>query len=185
LKPTFCTNIISVSCSYAAKAGIGHRRPREQLDREGLTVPGREGGIRPHPCINIEHNARLAVARLIRELDLDVGPPVAEVLELFRELEKLKPSKRFADKRSQRLGELLGLGDEYWTVNHVNDISPRPTYSPYQAQNWDTCREMRVQLLKATGLTKKNPAGKARLKADEDAQPSHKVASNVSTSRTN
>jgi P27 family predicted phage terminase small subunit len=51
---------------------------REQLDREGLTVPGREGGIRPHPCIAIERDARLAVARLLRELDLDTEPPVPE-----------------------------------------------------------------------------------------------------------
>ena len=51
---------------------------RAQLDEEGLTVSGREGGIRPHPCIGIERDARLAVARLIRELDLDVEPPVSE-----------------------------------------------------------------------------------------------------------
>jgi P27 family predicted phage terminase small subunit len=49
---------------------------REQLDRDGLTVAGREGGIRPHPCIAIERDARLAVARLVRELDLDTEPPV-------------------------------------------------------------------------------------------------------------
>ena len=48
---------------------------RELLDREGLTVPGREGGTRPHPAVAIERDARLAVARLVRELDLDVGPP--------------------------------------------------------------------------------------------------------------
>jgi P27 family predicted phage terminase small subunit len=51
---------------------------REQLGREGLTVRGREGGIRPHPCIAIERDARLAVARLVRELDLDVEPPASE-----------------------------------------------------------------------------------------------------------
>jgi phage terminase small subunit len=50
---------------------------REQLEIEGLTVPGREGGIRPHPCIGIERDARLAVARLVRELDLDTEPPVS------------------------------------------------------------------------------------------------------------
>jgi P27 family predicted phage terminase small subunit len=44
---------------------------RERVDREGLTVPGREGGLRPHPCIAIERDARLAVARLVRELDLE------------------------------------------------------------------------------------------------------------------
>jgi P27 family predicted phage terminase small subunit len=51
---------------------------RAQLDEEGLTVSGREGGVRPHPCIGIERDSRLAVARLIRELDLDTEPPVSE-----------------------------------------------------------------------------------------------------------
>jgi len=49
-----------------------------RLDQEGLTVEGREGGMRPHPCVAIERDARLAVARLLRELDLDVEPPVSE-----------------------------------------------------------------------------------------------------------
>ena len=51
---------------------------RARLADEGLTVEGREGGIRPHPCVAIEHNARLTCARLVRELDLDTGPPVSE-----------------------------------------------------------------------------------------------------------
>jgi P27 family predicted phage terminase small subunit len=51
---------------------------RDLIDREGLTVPGREGGVRPHPAIAIERDARLAVARLVRELDLDTEPPVSE-----------------------------------------------------------------------------------------------------------
>jgi P27 family predicted phage terminase small subunit len=58
---------------------------REQLQREGLTIPGREGGVRPHPAVAVERDSRLAFARLLRELDLDrdddgprsqrVGPP--------------------------------------------------------------------------------------------------------------
>ena len=51
---------------------------RAQLDAEGLTVPGREGGLRAHPCIAIERDSRLAVARLLRELDLDTEPPVGD-----------------------------------------------------------------------------------------------------------
>jgi P27 family predicted phage terminase small subunit len=51
---------------------------RQQLEKEGLTVPGREGGVRPHPCVAIERDARLAVARLVRELDLDTEPPISE-----------------------------------------------------------------------------------------------------------
>ena len=50
---------------------------REQLAKEGLTVSGAQG-VRAHPCISIERDARLAVARLVRELDLDVTPPVPE-----------------------------------------------------------------------------------------------------------
>jgi phage terminase small subunit len=30
---------------------------RARLDQEGLTVPGREGGLRPHPCVAIERDA--------------------------------------------------------------------------------------------------------------------------------
>jgi phage terminase small subunit len=53
------------------------QQARAQLEREGLTVPGQKGP-RPHPCIAIEHSARLTVARLVRELDLDTEPPVPE-----------------------------------------------------------------------------------------------------------
>jgi P27 family predicted phage terminase small subunit len=54
------------------------QRARERLNAEGLTVPGREGGLRPHPCIAIERDCRLAVGRLLRELDLDVSPPASD-----------------------------------------------------------------------------------------------------------
>jgi hypothetical protein len=47
---------------------------RVELDRDGLTVPGREGGCRPHPAVAIERDSRLACARLLRELDLDSAP---------------------------------------------------------------------------------------------------------------
>jgi phage terminase small subunit len=60
------------------EAGDRGQAAREQLAKDGLTVPGREGGIRPHPCIGIERDARAAVARLVRELDLDIEPPVSE-----------------------------------------------------------------------------------------------------------
>jgi P27 family predicted phage terminase small subunit len=53
------------------------QQAREVLGTDGLTVEN-EAGIKPHPCIAIERDARLAVARLIRELDLDSGPPVPE-----------------------------------------------------------------------------------------------------------
>jgi phage terminase small subunit len=50
---------------------------REQLAREGLTVSTNQG-VRAHPCIAIERDARLAVTRLVRELDLDTEPPASE-----------------------------------------------------------------------------------------------------------
>jgi P27 family predicted phage terminase small subunit len=62
----------------ACEAWDEAQKARAQVEREGLTVSGREGGMRPHPCIAIERDARLAVARLVRELDLDIEPPVSE-----------------------------------------------------------------------------------------------------------
>ena len=45
------------------------------LDRDGLTTQTESGGLKAHPCIGIERDARLAFARLLRELDLDAEPP--------------------------------------------------------------------------------------------------------------
>jgi P27 family predicted phage terminase small subunit len=50
---------------------------RRLLDEEGLTVVGSQGP-KPHPAVVIERDSRLAVARLLRELDLDVEPPRGE-----------------------------------------------------------------------------------------------------------
>jgi P27 family predicted phage terminase small subunit len=66
---------------------------RAQLQEEGLTVQGAEGGIRPHPCVAIERDARLAVARLVRELDLDTEPPVSE---------RVGPPALFSNRRGRR-----------------------------------------------------------------------------------
>lgn len=49
---------------------------RELIARDGLVVPtGTDGGFKAHPAIAIERDSRLAFARLLRELDLDCGPP--------------------------------------------------------------------------------------------------------------
>lgn len=47
---------------------------RELLEADGLTVTDRYGQVKPHPCVNIERDARLHVARLLRELDLEGEP---------------------------------------------------------------------------------------------------------------
>ena len=51
------------------------QQAREILDRDGLTTQTESGGLKAHPCIGIERDARLAFARLLRELDLDADQP--------------------------------------------------------------------------------------------------------------
>jgi phage terminase small subunit len=48
---------------------------REQLARDGITVPDRYGVLKAHPAISIERDSRLAFARLLRELALDSAAP--------------------------------------------------------------------------------------------------------------
>jgi phage terminase small subunit len=49
---------------------------RRALDEEGTTYTDRHGQPRPRPEVAIERDSRIAFARLLRELDLDVNPPV-------------------------------------------------------------------------------------------------------------
>jgi phage terminase small subunit len=60
----------------AAECWDRGEQARKQIDREGLTTPTREGGAKLHPAVRVESDCRLAFARLIRELDLDLDPPV-------------------------------------------------------------------------------------------------------------
>ena len=85
--------ILQLACEAWDKAQIA----RQQIEQEGLTVTGREG-MRPHPCIAIERDARMAVARLVRELDLDTEPPVAD---------RVGPAALFSNRggRSARKGQ--------------------------------------------------------------------------------
>jgi hypothetical protein len=53
---------------------------RKQIAKDGLTVRTADGGIRTHPAIAIERDSRLALARMIRELDLDTEPPPVRAL---------------------------------------------------------------------------------------------------------
>ena len=59
----------------AAEAWDRLGQAREQIAKDGLVVTGSEGSLKAHPCVGIERDSRLAFARLIRELDLDVEAP--------------------------------------------------------------------------------------------------------------
>lgn len=59
----------------AAETWDRMQQAREMIDRDGLTVPTGDGGMKAHPCVAIERDTRLAFARLVRELDLDAGAP--------------------------------------------------------------------------------------------------------------
>jgi P27 family predicted phage terminase small subunit len=51
---------------------------RKLLAKDGLTFRDRHGAIRPHPALNVERDSRIAFARLLRELALDVEGPGEE-----------------------------------------------------------------------------------------------------------
>lgn len=51
------------------------RQAREILDRDGLTYLDRFSAPRARPEVAIERDSRLAFARLLRELQLDISPP--------------------------------------------------------------------------------------------------------------
>ena len=48
---------------------------REVLSREGLTVESRQG-VKPHPCVAIERDSRIGFARMVKDLGLDIEPPI-------------------------------------------------------------------------------------------------------------
>ncbi len=47
------------------------------LDAEGITFKDDRNNVRAHPAVAIEKDSRIAFARLVRELDLDVDGPAA------------------------------------------------------------------------------------------------------------
>jgi P27 family predicted phage terminase small subunit len=49
---------------------------RTVIASDGMTVPTAHG-MKAHPLLAVERDARLALARLIRELDLDTEPPAS------------------------------------------------------------------------------------------------------------
>jgi phage terminase small subunit len=61
--------------TLAGEAWDRCQEARARLAAEGLTVSGREG-LKTHPCIAIERDARAAFASLVKQLGLDdVGDP--------------------------------------------------------------------------------------------------------------
>ncbi|MEZ5290165.1 MAG: P27 family phage terminase small subunit [Vicinamibacterales bacterium] len=64
--------------TLCAEAWDRCQQARQLVDREGLTTTTGAGGAKLHPAVRVEADARLAFARLLRELDLDVEPPSAE-----------------------------------------------------------------------------------------------------------
>lgn len=49
---------------------------REAVKSDGAYLPDRFGQLKPHPALAVERDARIAVARLARELNLE--PPASE-----------------------------------------------------------------------------------------------------------
>ena len=60
--------------TLAAEAWDRAQQARELLEKDGPVYRDRFGAPRKHPTVSIEENARIAFARLIRELDLDGEP---------------------------------------------------------------------------------------------------------------
>jgi phage terminase small subunit len=58
----------------AGEAWDRYQQAPAALDEHGLTFD-RDGRPMPRPEIAVERDSRLAFARLVRELDLDVDPP--------------------------------------------------------------------------------------------------------------
>ena len=57
--------------TLAAEAWDRAEQARELLLAEGITYQDRFGSPRKHPAVSIEESARIAFARMLRELDLD------------------------------------------------------------------------------------------------------------------
>jgi phage terminase small subunit len=61
----------------AAEAWDSAQQARTAIAEHGMTFIDRFGSPRTRPEVAIERDARLAFARLVRELDLDCEPPAS------------------------------------------------------------------------------------------------------------
>jgi hypothetical protein len=73
-----------------------------------------------------------------------------EIVALFVEIERLRGNQAFTD-RSHDLARMLGLTEQWWTGNHVNDRSAGPIRTEEYSANehWRQCRRVREELLAA------------------------------------
>ena len=61
--------------TLACEAWDRCQQARQTIAEKGLTTTTRDGGEKLHPAVRVEADSRIAFARLLRELDLDVSPP--------------------------------------------------------------------------------------------------------------
>jgi phage terminase small subunit len=61
--------LLELACSACDDA-------RRAIAENGATFRDDRGNIRAHPSVMVERDARIAFARLVRELDLDVNAPI-------------------------------------------------------------------------------------------------------------
>ncbi len=66
--------------TLAAEAWDRAQEARERILADGAYIKDRFGQLRGHPALAVERDARLAFARLVRELALDSdGPSIPEI----------------------------------------------------------------------------------------------------------
>lgn len=63
--------ILTLACEAWDRA----QQARELLAAEGIMTTDRYGAQKVHPAVAVERDARIAFARLVRELDLDASEP--------------------------------------------------------------------------------------------------------------
>jgi hypothetical protein len=61
--------------TLAAESWDRCQQAREAIDQNGITFEDKHGQPRARPEVAIERDSRIAFARLLRELCLDVDPP--------------------------------------------------------------------------------------------------------------
>jgi hypothetical protein len=70
---------------------------------------------------------------------------------LFAELEHMPQGSQAFKDGSRKLAKLLGLSEQWWTCNHVNDRSSGPCHPPWCVAytDWHQVRAIRKALLAA------------------------------------